>query len=401
MSILTFLLAAIFSITTNPGEDTRTQMNISWGTDTAAISSFVLYAPERSDWKKALRADANGRFCAVYDSVYSKNADGENFYEDARFLKYDLNLDDLSPKTRYKYRIYAVSSDGDTTVSEVCRFTTSGSRRWKACIISDFHCYPPLPKRLEAATAMMDAVKATSGGFDWVISLGDVCAWGGSYSFWKYLYGEQEFRDYMWGGVNGNHDNMTRNYVLTNEFFRNATANPLNGYEGEEGVCYWFKYGDALFIMLNNENMRDSTGFGKACAWVEKVLSDNSDARYKVVCEHYQWFFGTEGKTSQYSRWHELFEKYGVTLALAGNNHIYVRAHSNGVNYIQTPSSDNERGQDLIRQLEANEDKIDFRWNEGPHTVGAMYMDVTPRRMKLVLLDRSGNVIDEVAIRPR
>lgn len=400
MNYIFLLLTALFSITTNPGEDTRTQMDISWGADASTVSSFVMYAPEKSDWSRALRADAEGRYCAVYNNVSSKKADGTNFFEDARFFKYDLYLNGLRPKTSYKYRVYAVSAHGDTSVSDVYRFKTSGSRVWQACIISDYHCYPPLPKRIDAAMGIMDKIESRYG-YDWVINLGDVCAWGGSYSFWRGMYEQRQFKDHMWGGVNGNHDNMTRNYVLTNDFFRNATSNPLNGYEGEEGVCYWFKYNDALFIMLNNENMRDSTGFSKAAAWVEKVLEANGDARYKIVCEHYQWFFGTRGETSQYGRWHEIFERYGVDLALAGNNHIYVRAHSNGVTYIQTPSSDNERGQDPIKPLEANEDKIDFRWNEGPHTVGAMHMKVTPARMELMLLDREGNMIDRVVVPAR
>ena len=397
MNLLAFLLAAIFSITTNPGEDTRTQMNISWAADATASECFVMLAPERKGWKDALRAGCKGRYCAVYNNVHSKNAQGENFYEDARFFKYDLYLKDLKPDCRYMYRVYAVSCDGDTTVSDTYRFRTSGASRWKACIISDFQNYPPLPNRLVAAMGIMDKIEGKYG-YDWVINLGDICAWGGSYSFWKTMYGERQFRDHMWGGVNGNHDNMTRNYVLTNEFFRNATANPLNGYQGEEGVCYWFRYNDALFVMLNNENIRDSVNFSKAAEWTAKVLEQNSDARYKIVCEHYQWFFGTQGETSQYGRWHELFEKYGVTLALAGNNHIYVRAHSNGVTYIQTPSSDNERGQSPVKPLAANQDKIDFRWNEGPHTVGAMHMEVTPKQMKLMLLDREGKVIDKVTI---
>jgi len=215
------------------------------------------------------------------------------------------------------------------------------------------------------------------------------------------LYRQQPFRDYMWASLNGNHDNMTRRYQLTNDFFRNVTANPDNGYPGEEGVCYWFRYGDALFIMLNNESMRDSSGFAAASQWVEKVLQAHPDVRYKVVCEHYQWFFGTDGRTSQYGRWHDLFEKYGVTLALSGNNHIYVRAHHKGVVYIQTPSSDNERGQERFGKLVENQTLIDHRWNEGPQTVGALHLAVTQKKMVVTLLDRQGTVIDRVAVEAR
>lgn len=400
MTFLVSLLAAIFSITANPGENCDTQMNLSWAADGSTVRSYVLYKKSGESDALSLRADSKGTYCPVYNNEHSKTAGGENFYEDARFFKHGVSLDGLKPDCDYEYRIFAISSEGDTAVSRVGRFHTSGARHWKACVISDFHTYPPLPGRLDAAMGMMEKIEKRYG-YDWVLSLGDVCAWGGSWSFWKEMYSRRQFADYMWGGVNGNHDNMTRHYRLTNEFFRNATNNPLNGYEGEMGVCYWFRYGDALFIMLNNEDMRDQAGFEKAFSWVDSVLEANADARYKVVCEHYQWFFGTDGKTSQYGRWHELFEKHGVDLALAGNNHIYVRAHSEGVTYVQTPSSDDERGQDPVAPLAYNSDKIDFRWNEGPHTVGAILLDVTPSRMRLSLLDRNGKVLDKVNVRPK
>ncbi len=390
----------LFCVTTCPGEDASTQMRISWATDTLAEASYVLLTEARDNrWRRAVQYPAEGRFCAVFDTVWSKNAAGENFHEDARFLKYDVALDGLKPNTEYRYVVHYEGRDGQKTNSPVHAFKTAGARAWNACIISDFHSYPPLPGRMEAAMAMMETVKEYDS-YDWVLNLGDVCAWGGSYSFWVDLYREQPFRDHMWASLNGNHDNMTRRYGLTNQFFRNVTANPLNGYPGEEGVCYWFKYNDALFIMLNNESMRDSTGFAAAAAWVEQVLQEHPDVRYKVVCEHYQWFFGTDGRASQYNRWHELFEKYGVDLALAGNNHIYVRAHHKGVVYIQTPSSDDERGQERFGPLTENQSLIDYRWNEGPKTVGALHLAVTPKKMIVTLLDRKGVVVDRVAIDP-
>ena len=143
---------------------------------------------------------------------------------------------------------------------------------------------------------------------------------------------------------------------LSNEYFRHVNNNPLNGYPGEEGVCYYFKYGPALFIMLNNEDMRSDEGLAAAQAWVREVI-ENNPSKYIVVMEHYQWFFGENGRSSQYNRWKELFDACGVDLAIGANNHIYVRTNavyqdketdgSVGTVYIQTPSSDNERGQSL------------------------------------------------------
>lgn len=398
----------IFSITACTSETPGNSMNFSWATDKAITSATIEVAPAGAkDWKRAVRENVGGRYCNTFDSIYSKSAKGENFYEDVKISKYNATVGKLKKDTEYKYRIIA---DGDT--SQVRRFRTAGAREWSACIISDFHAYSPLYARTKAGMDMVRTAGKHGTPFSWVLHLGDITAWGGSYSFWKNLYEEEPFKEYMWAGVNGNHDNMTRNYSkTTNEFFRDAAAYPHNGYEGEMGVCYHFRYGDVLFIMLNNENMKSEEGLQAAQEWVRKVVKENP-APYKVVCEHYQWFFGADGKTSQYGRWSQLFDELGISLALAGNNHIYVSTHplyggevvepGKGTVYIQTPSSDNERGVacDLEKPLGHNAEKIKFRWTEGSRTVGGMHMQVSKKKMTLTLLDRNGKILDVTEVFP-
>ena len=403
----TFAQNGAFSITASPAENTRNGMNISWATGKGTTSAMVEVAPAKdSNWKKSTVKTLNGEYCATYDNQYSKKPDGKNFYEDVKINKYNAHITGLKRNTMYKYRII---TESDT--SSVHYFKTSG-KNWEACIISDFHAYAPLYHRTKSAMDMIGTVEKYGQPIDWVLHLGDITAWGGCYSFWQSLYTEKPFHNYMWAGVNGNHDNMTRtNKGNTNKFFRDAAAYPLNGYEGELGVCYFFKYGDVLFIMLNNENMRSEEGLQKAQEWVKKVVAENP-ARYKVVCEHYQWFFGASGKDSQYPRWSKLFDELGITLALAGNNHIYASTHplydgkvvdpGRGTVYIQTTSSDNERGSacDLEKPVEHNGEKIKFRWTEGGPTISAMHMKVTRKKMVLTLLDRNGKVLETTEVFP-
>ena len=257
---------------------------------------------------------------------------------------------------------------------------------------------------------MVEKVREFDPGMDWVLHVGDICAWGGSYSFWKTLYQAKPFEDWFWAGVNGNHDNMSRNYELTNDYFRYSNYYPVNGYEGEEGVCYHFRYGDALFIALNNENMRGDNIL-PAQRWVKTGVTEAKASanppKYIIVMEHYQWFYGGNGSTSQYERWSRLFDELGVDLAISGNNHIYVRTGSvfdgkktdgtYGTVYLQTPSSDNERGQGM-GELKYNKDLIEYRFTEGGRTVGAIDMKVTPTEITLTLLDRNGTVLDTAKV---
>ena len=247
--------------------------------------------------------------------------------------------------------------------------------------------------------------------FDIILHAGDIIAWGGSYSFWKDLYKESFFKNYLWAGVNGNHDNMDRtNKRNTNNFFKYANNNPHNGYKGEKGVCYHFTYGNALFIMLNNESMRSDEGLAAAQEWVRKVIKSEKNATFVIVMEHYQWFFGTSGKTSEYKRWKDLFDECGVDLAIGANNHIYARTNAlldgketngeTGTVYLQTPSADNERGQEADEWTD-NKDIIKFRWTEGEKTVGALLMKADSDNLTLTLHDRHGKTIDTVAVKAK
>lgn len=401
----------VHSISTCPGEDCSNEMIISWGADTSVQSWLLWSKASDKGWRRAKRENPIWYRTEIYNGKSSKRANNENYFEDVIFNKCRVKLSGLKPNTTYKYMIVSSPAGRGTSAGDASTgaytFKTAGAKEWSACIISDFHNYYPIPGRLEAADKMIGKIKEYDPSMDWVLHLGDICAWGGSYSFWKNLYGMQWFRDYMWAGVNGNHDNMSRKYELTNEYFRNSAAYPLNGYPGEMGVCYWFKYGEALFIMLNNESMRTQEGLEDAQEWFKSVIKSNP-SKYIIVCEHYQWFFGTDGADSQIARWSKLFDEYGVDLALAGNNHIYVRTNalynkketdgSRGTVYIQTPSSDNERGQAMKPELTHNKEIIKCRWTEGPKTVGAMSIKVFPTHMELALLDRNGTVIDTATV---
>lgn len=404
----------IHSISTCPGEDCSNEMIISWGADTSVQSWLLWSKASDKGWKRAKRENPIWYRTEIYNGKSSKRANNENFFEDVIFNKCRVKLSGLEPNTTYKYMIISSPAGRGTSAGDASAgaytFKTAGAKEWSACIISDFHNYSPIPGRLEAANKMIGKIKEYDPSMDWVLHLGDICAWGGSYSFWKNLYGMQWFRDYMWAGVNGNHDNMSRKYELTNEYFRNSSAYPLNGYPGEMGVCYWFKYGEALFIMLNNESMRTQEGLEDAQEWFKSVIKSNP-SKYIIVCEHYQWFFGTDGADSQIARWSKLFDEFGVDLALAGNNHIYVRTNalynkeetdgSRGTVYIQTPSSDNERGQAMKPELTQNKEIIKCRWTEGPKTVGAMSIKVFPTHIELALLDRNGTVIDTATVKAK
>lgn len=413
LSIFAFWIVALFvqaqaqvpyTVIANVGEDASTMIRLNWHSDEGVGEGVCRYTlADDWDWSDAKSVKAQQELCTVFDSIYSKTADGKDFYEDARFIRNTLEISSLIPGTQYKYYI-----EGDNTVRYFK--TAPVDNNWTAAIISDFHAYAPLPARTSAAMNMLSMLEWQRGEFDMVLHVGDIIAWGGSYSFWRNLYANRPFEKYVWAGVNGNHDNMSRGYALqTNQFFANTNNNPFNGYDGEMGVCYHFTYGNTLFIMLNNESMRSDEGLRNAQQWVREVIANNP-ARFIVVMEHYQWFYGESGKSSQYDRWKDLFDECGVDLAIGANNHIYARTNalfngeetdgSKGTVYVQTPSSDNDRGQGVQKWTE-NLNVIQHRWSEGPKTVGALLLTATNDNLIITLHDRKGNTLDTVIVKSK
>lgn len=414
---------SVYCVTACPSEDISRSMNISWAADTTVRDSYVLFT-EKSDrkWRKARKVmPGQKELCTVFDSIYSRNPAGEDIYEDARFIKCGASISGLRPDTEYKYIICRIARGGGERVrrrhSALCgehRFKTAGDEEWSCCIISDFHSYTPLARRLDSGMNMLETVKKYDPEMDWVLHAGDVCAWGGSYSFWKALYEREQFSDFFWAGVNGNHDNMSRKYELTNEYFKNASYYPRNGYEGQMGVCYHFRYSDALFIMLNSESMRDENGLLAAQNWVRKVVQEQNSSstppRYVIVVEHYQWFLGDSGRDFQYGRWCGVFDELGVDLAVSGNDHVYCRTGSiyagaktdgaKGTVYLTTSSSDNERGR-TMSELSDHQEFIEHRFTEGPKTVSALSMKVSPEKIVLTLIDRTGKIMDQATIQAK
>lgn len=389
------------TIFTCPGEDCSTTMNISWASPVG--TDCMVEVINMKDNSTALYSYNDPYYCTTFDSVYSKLHNLQDVYERHIFDKHGVELINLKPDTDYAYRIVTHNPETNRKeYSDVHRFHTAGADSWKAAIISDFHHWSPMWERLDAAMYMLDVLDTVSGGYDFVLTPGDQCAWGGGFNFWTELAEQPAYKNYMWAGVQGNHDHETRNHTRRDAFFRDSHYNPQNGYAGQEGVSYWFKYGDVLFFMLNNEAMRSSESLPPVFSWMEKVVKKHP-SKYIVVVQHYEWLIGTNGADSQLDRFRSFFDRIGVDLAIAGNNHAYLRTYpllyrepvpaGYGTYYVVAPSSDNNRGRSL-KEMVANEEIVEKRWSEGGRTVGGMIMDVNPERIVMTLYDRYGHVQD-------
>ena len=71
------------------------------------------------------------------------------------------------------------------------------------------------------------------------------------------------------------------------KLFRDVHADlPQNGPPGQKGLAYWFRCGDLLYISTHQPDKRMPIDH----AWLDQVLIDNADAKYKFVAGHYPVF---------------------------------------------------------------------------------------------------------------
>ncbi len=401
----------IFTIIANPGENSNTEVGISWTATYGKVDCFVEYKPKsESGWDNAtvIKGEYNDTDYQYFlGNSFATSAKDVNFTEEHKFYSYNCDLINLTPATEYKYRV----GDGEGNYSSTHYFKTSGADEFSFVWISDFHTYSPLGGRLGAASnAISYAVSQAKNGVDMIFSTGDTVAYGGSYYFWKQLFDSTNWaKRYLYVDVNGNHDNMNNtNTKNTFNYFRIMHNNPENCYLGtsdtpfEPGVVYYFMYGDILWFVFDNETM-NAENRAQFQEWAGKVIEAKEGTyKYLFISEHYQWFTGETGKSSHYSNWNNFCDKYNVDVAFAGNNHIYTRSHKLykgevvaadsdvGTYYIQAPSSDCERGSAMNDALSYNQDIIASRYTgpksgDATRTLGVSLLDVTPNGITMKL----------------
>ena len=149
----------VYTVIVNPGENASKSVRLNWHSDIDNDATQCFYT-DCSDihWARAKKVAPQQEICEVFDSMYSKTPEGENFYERVRFIRNTAELKNLTPGTRYMYRIGNDLKDGETRYFH----TAPQSGEWSAAIISDIHTYTPLPKRVEAAMTMLDTIEATT-----------------------------------------------------------------------------------------------------------------------------------------------------------------------------------------------------------------------------------------------
>jgi len=144
----------------------------------------------------------------------------------------------------------------------------------------------------------------------------------------------------------GNHDNGPGEGEGAN--FNQLMHFPTNPVTETEDSHY-FRYGNALFINLSTSTYTDR--FEELAIWMDEVLTENSDAKWKFVFEHHP-FYSSAGleylgvrighemnEVGQNPYFIPIFDKHHVDFVVAAHSHYYER-FSPSYGYIEQEDPD-------------------------------------------------------------
>lgn len=299
-------------IITNPGEDSSVQMNISYHVN-ANSQTFVMYS--------RLENFATDIKMAYPECVSLPFKGKESEYQ------CKVTLSNLEPNTRYYYKI------GGVTNEKVMSFVTAGGEEFTFAHVTDIHSYffGINNTRVDKANTVLKKMNSIKE-LDFILSSGDVVAYGTEYNLWESLYDMELLKSNMFALTPGNHDYYNTSATPVGiDYFNAVTNNPLNGADKVKNSSYYFKYGNALFISLDSEAAdHDTTYRTNQIKWLNEVTANNP-ADFIIAFTHRPFYTGDGRNAGQAQSmrqyFQDIFDNTGVDLVLSGHNHVYAKSY--------------------------------------------------------------------------
>lgn len=182
------------------------------------------------------------------------------------------------------------------------------------------------------------------------------------------------------------------------DIYRKMLKMPENGPENKKGLAYYVREGDLLVVTVETfEVVNDSLVIdvvGEQLTWLDKVLTDQADAKFKIVQGHVGLWGDLKIRSSSMlkirnekeSAFYQTLKKHGVDVYLAGEFHDVTILESDGIWQIVHGSS---WGRTMIN----TEDYLvgEVVGNDLNLTLKRIYMDASGEYMWNVNKDKGPN----------
>ena len=359
----------------------------------------------------------------------------------------DWNLKDLSPATRYEYRVLLKQAFDDSFRQVAIggfRTQRKGSASYTAVLMTDPHTGSFPPGSGPVLTLDRVVQNATRAKAEFVLDLGDNAAWGGSREYPQQnssgaLSAYARYRRQIgplsmncphfailgnWSGESGKFPEKNiqivaavRRAILPGP---NHQTYPQGGSEGED--YYAFTWGDALYIMLNIQTysipsdpsrfpsvmsdvnrIEEWTLGEKQMGWFETTLK-NATERFRFVCMHHpaggnagdalNTGYGRGGaraaNTGEQARIQSLMKKHKVQIFFYGHDHVFVDDVVDGIHYT-LPGSCGAPWK--FTKAETGYERF---WPDSGHA----QLDVTPGKATVAFINLEGKILHSFSVLP-
>ncbi|MBF0500599.1 MAG: metallophosphoesterase [Candidatus Riflebacteria bacterium] len=237
---------------------------------------------------------------------------------------HQISLEGLNPATKYTYQIM-LSSGSRQIQSDAFSFSTPPSSldTWSFVAFGDTRTNHADHK------SVVDAILRVAPKPMLVIHSGDMGENGASTDCWNTFFTIEKNlqNDIPFMACLGNHEKNS-------PIFYRMFQNPLS-VGGQSLGYYSFKFGTALFIVLNSESDPSPQA-----AFLEKTLQNAvaENIPWKFVLWHQTPFSSGShgGNVNLANLWVPIMEKYGVTCGFYGHDHLYEHSIKNGYHHVTT-----------------------------------------------------------------
>ncbi len=157
---------------------------------------------------------------------------------------------------------------------------------------------------------------AVGNGAELILSTGDQVNDGFSLTQYNALFSPDALSSVVFAPAAGNHDFYSPLFPM---YFGNA-GNPAAGND------YYFSYGNAVFIVLDSNNILSPLH----TATVKNAINAYPDARWRVVMLHHGAYSSCKDEFTNKlcaGSLKDVFDKYDIDLVLSGHNHFYSRTY--------------------------------------------------------------------------
>lgn len=286
-----------------------------------------------------------GKSSDLSDGITVSPAQNEISQKDASGVAYTSNkisLENLEANTTYYYQVdkkeivsfktrdssnFSFIFVGDPQIGSSCEMRATGN------LSDEFYNAQYDSVENDAFNwnnTLSEAIKKCDNNAAFIMSAGDQIQT--NVKDYDYTVSEIEYVGYLSPSVLksipvattvGNHDADNPNYL---NHFNLPNLSEL-GSNGIVGGDYYFRYGNALFIMLNTQD----TNIAEHKEFIKNTVEANSDAKWRIVTLHQDIYGSAEHSNEpeivnlRYSLV-PIFQEYDVDVVLTGHDHAYSRS---------------------------------------------------------------------------